>query len=194
MNPGATETRRDRWLNPPNLITLLRLVLVPFVVRDILREDYKSAAAIFLFAAFTDAVDGFLARRFGWISRAGAYLDPVVDKIFLSAIFISLAIEQAIPWWFVALVFARDFLLLFSSALAMIFTRLRAFPPTPWGKLSTFFQILCAASVLFYNAVPLAVLEAAARTLLWLAAAATLWSGIHYGWVGAHRLRGHPDD
>src|SRR6202171_5631765 len=80
-----------RWLNIANLLTLARLAAVPFAVRAILTNQHGRALAIVLAAALTDTVDGALARRFGMATSVGAYLDPIVDKLFLSAVYICLA-------------------------------------------------------------------------------------------------------
>jgi cardiolipin synthase len=149
------------------------------------------ALSLFFIAGLTDVVDGGLARRFGWSTVAGAYLDPIADKVLLSTVFICLALWSALPWWFVAVVFGRDILILAASAVALAFTRLRKFPPTVWGKLSTFLQIVTATVWMTLAAVPSFTLDNAARVLTWLATAATVWSGIHYGWRGIHLLRSH---
>src|SRR5258708_40035081 len=89
------------WLNAANLFTLVRLAAVPFAVQAILLEHHGRALAIVLAAGLTDAVDGALARHFGMATSVGAYLDPIVDKLFLSAIYISLATVSSVPWWLV---------------------------------------------------------------------------------------------
>lgn len=172
-----------RWLTLPNLVTLTRLAATPFVARAILNREHGLAAAIFAGAAATDSIDGALARRLGAASQAGAYLDPVVDKIFLSMIFLALAAIGSVPWWFVGLVLGRDVLLLAACGLAIQFTRLRQFPPSVWGKLSTFLQIVCVVSVLSGNAWPDLAGGLGGRAV-WLSAAGTLWSGLAYGWRG----------
>src|SRR5579883_2909018 len=104
------------------------------------------ALALFAAAAVTDALDGALARRFGWTSTAGAYLDPIADKALLSGLYLTLAVTGDIPWWLVGLIFGRDLLILAAAGLALLFTRLRAFPPSLWGKVSTIFQVLTAVA------------------------------------------------
>ena len=81
----------------PNLFTLARLVLTPFVVVAILNAHYGRAIILFFAAGITDVIDGLLARRLGESSAAGAYFDPVADKILLSAIYIPLGVVRAIP-------------------------------------------------------------------------------------------------
>jgi cardiolipin synthase len=134
--------------NLPNLFTLARLVLAPFIAADILRGRDGRAIILLFAAGFTDVIDGFLARRLKASTAAGAYFDPIADKILLSVIYISLGVAGAIPWWMVALVFGRDVLILAMAGYGLLFTRLRKFPPSVWGKISTFFQIAAALVVM----------------------------------------------
>lgn len=167
-------------LTAPNLFTLLRLLLTPFVAAAILNGQYGRTIILFFAAGVTDGIDGLLARRLGQSSRIGAYFDPIADKILLSAIYISLGIVRDIPWWMVALVFARDVLILGMAVYGLIFTTIRAFPPSLWGKISTFCQIAAALAVLCAHQ----GVEVPAQFFLWLMIAATVWSGIHYAWNG----------
>jgi cardiolipin synthase len=175
------------WLNLPNAVTLLRVLAAPFVSLAILRGEHALAAMIFAAAAATDSLDGFLARRYSGASAAGAYLDPIADKIFLGAVILTLAASGSLPVWFAAMVFARDFLILAFAGAALRLSPQRRFPPSVWGKLSTFLQILCVVTVLAANAAP--GLAAAVEPALWLSAAGTLWSGIHYARTGAALAR-----
>ncbi len=143
----------------------------------------------FAAAACTDGLDGCLARRFGWQTAAGAYLDPFADKILLSGVFIGLAMIGETPLWFVGLVFGRDLLILLFVAFALAFTSVRKFPPSFWGKLSTLLQASAGTVMLARAALPSPPLEWAAAPLLWAAAAGTVWSGVHYGWRGYCILR-----
>ncbi|HWY47611.1 MAG TPA: CDP-alcohol phosphatidyltransferase family protein [Bryobacteraceae bacterium] len=172
----------------PNLFTLARLVLTPFVVLAILNGHYERAIILFFAAGISDVIDGFLARRLGESSAAGAYFDPVADKILLSAIYIALGVAHAIPWWMVALVFARDILILAMAAYGLLFTSVRKFPPSVWGKISTFLQIAAALVVMgARDGIPTPV-----DLALWLMVAGTAWSGVHYIWQGIHILRTAP--
>jgi len=176
-----------RWLNIANLFTLGRLVAVPFAVYAILGGQHERALAIVLVAALTDTIDGTLARRFGTATAAGAYFDPIVDKLFLNAVYISFAAISAVPWWLVIEILARDVVLLASSG-ALMLSGMRQFPPSIWGKASTFLQIVLALATLVQNAFPGVAPPGA---LIWAVAAATAWSGIHYLWRGGRELRVH---
>jgi len=108
-------------LSTPNLVTLFRLFLTPFVALDIWDGFYGRAIALFLVAGLTDIADGLLARKMGEATQAGAYLDPIADKILLTAIYLSLGLVHAMPWWIVALVFGRDLLILSMAAYGLLF-------------------------------------------------------------------------
>ena len=154
----------------------------------ILNAHYGRAIVLFFAAGITDVIDGLLARRLGESTPAGAYFDPVADKILLSAIYIALGVVRAIPWWMVALVFARDILILAMAAYGLLFTSVRRFPPSVWGKISTFLQIGAALVVMgARDGIPAPV-----DLALWLMVAGTAWSGVHYVWQGIHILRTAP--
>jgi cardiolipin synthase len=164
-----------RWINAANLLTLLRLVLVPFVILAILEGHHTLALALFAGAALTDVLDGAVARRFGLATPAGAWLDPVADKCLLSGVFLALAGAGTVPWWLVAIIFGRDFYLLAGAATVMLLTPIRKFPPSIWGKVCTMIQAVTAAAWMAGNV-------GDARVMLWLCVAFTIWSGIHYTW------------
>ena len=174
----------------PNLVSLLRVALAPVIFQALLRQDFESALWWLILAAFTDFLDGFLARRLGVVSRAGAYLDPIGDKVLLSGTYLILWITGAIPSWLGAIVFGRDGIMLVFIAVAMLARQARDFPPTIWGKLSTVVQILTALVVILSH-VSFGSAVIALRPLSYvLAAAATLWSGLDYLRIGVGILRG----
>jgi cardiolipin synthase len=160
-------------------------MLAPFVAADILEGYYGRAIALAFFAGLTDVFDGLLARKMGESTATGAYLDPIADKILLSAIYVALGVAHAIPWWMVGVVFGRDVLILGMAAYGILFTSVRKFPPSVWGKLSTFFQISAALMVMCARA----GFPAPVKLAVWLMVAATVWSGIHYAWRGIMLLR-----
>jgi cardiolipin synthase len=175
----------------PNLLTLARLSLAPFVFAAILRGEHVQALALFALAALTDGLDGMVARHFRQSTPLGAYLDPIADKFLLSGVYLSLAVAGSIPSWLVAIIFGRDLLLLVSSGIALLFTTFRQFRPTVWGKATTFFQVACATTWMAQNAVNSPTLHTLAQALVWPTAAATIWSGLHYSWRGFRFLKVH---
>ena len=171
--------------NLPNLFTLARLVLAPFIASDILRGHYSRAIILLFAAGFTDVIDGYLARRLKASTPAGAYFDPIADKILLSVIYVSLGLAAAMPWWMVGVVFGRDILILAMAAYGLLFTSLRKFPPSVWGKISTFFQIAAALVVMGDRA----GIPAPVTLALCLMLVGTIVSGLHYMWRGLVMLR-----
>jgi len=90
-----------RWFNLANFFTLLRLILIPYIIGAILAGRHTRALELFFVAAVTDVIDGTLARSYGMSTQAGAFLDPIADKCLLSGIFLALGAVGSVPWWFV---------------------------------------------------------------------------------------------
>ena len=170
----------------PNLITTARIILTPFVVAAIARGHWSQAFWIGFAAGLTDVLDGLLARALKVSSRVGAYLDPIADKLLLTASYLALGISGALPWWMVALVFGRDLFILAMAGYGYFFTPLRDFPPSVWGKLSTLLQIVAAGAVI----IEMGGVNLPAAPFVWAMVVGTLWSGIHYGWRGWSMLQG----
>ncbi len=179
------------WVNIANLFTFLRLALVPFVVRAILQGNHLPALVLFVIAGFTDILDGAFARGFNLASQTGAYLDPIADKCLLSGIFLALGSSGIVPWWFVAVVFGRDVYILLGVVAFIGLTKVRKFPPSIWGKACTFVQIATAVVWMTRNILNLPVLDALSSAMLWVCAAFTIWSGLHYTLRGIQILRAH---
>lgn len=182
-------TQMPRWA--PNLLTILRIVLTPLVIRAILTGQHFLALAIFAAAAVTDLLDGAAARRFGSSSRTGAYLDPIADKILLSGVYVALAAAHTVPWWLVGVIFGRDLYILLGVTVMLWLTPNRKFPPSIWGKASTFVQIATAVTWMARNLLEVPVLETISAAMLWPCAAFTIWSGLHYTWRGVQLARAH---
>lgn len=175
----------------PNLLTSLRIVLVPLILLALLSGRYLSALALFGIASVTDILDGAAARRFGSTTSTGAYLDPIADKCLLSGVFLALAAVHFVPWWLVVLIFARDLFILGGVALVMRLTTERHFPPSIWGKASTFVQICTVAFALGRAVFPIPLLATTASAMIWPCAFFTLASGLHYTFRAIPVLRRH---
>jgi cardiolipin synthase len=176
-----------RNLNLANLLTFARLALAPVAVRAILAHEFRLALAIFFVAGVTDALDGLAARRLGTQTSLGAYFDPIADKVLVSAAYLALGFSGNVPWWLVILIFGRDLTILAMAGAALLFTTHRSFPPSVWGKISTFFQLLAAGAVLMAGAFP--VMRLPLNPFFWVTAATTVWSGAGYVWRGAKTVR-----
>ncbi|MCS6952684.1 MAG: CDP-alcohol phosphatidyltransferase family protein [Bryobacterales bacterium] len=169
-------------MNLPNLLSATRLALAPPLVASIASGEYRRALVLLALAGVTDSADGLLARRYGWQTRLGAYLDPVADKVLLVGVYLALGASGLLPWWLVALVFGRDVAILAAAGTVLLRTEYRDFRPSVWGKLSTIFQILAALSVLSARASEFSALGAAADLLIPATGVFTAWSGLHYAW------------
>ena len=132
----------------PNLITLGRILLVPIVVWAITAGEMRLAFALFLAAGISDAVDGFLAKRFGMATELGAYLDPLADKAMLVSIYVALGIAEALPRWLVILVVSRDIMIVSAVILSWLVDKPVKLRPLLVSKLNTVAQIALACVVL----------------------------------------------
>ncbi len=135
-------------LSIPNLITLARILSVPLVVWAITSGEMLIAFVLFLAAGVSDAVDGFLAKRFHMASEVGAYLDPLADKALIVSIYVSLGIAEAIPRWLVILVVSRDIMIVSAVMLSWLLGRPMQVKPLTVSKLNTVAQIVYACLVL----------------------------------------------
>lgn len=175
----------------PNLITVGRILLVAPVAWALVVQDFTLALILFFVAGASDAVDGFLAKRFGWESRLGALLDPLADKFLLVTCYTVLAWNGLLPMWLLLLVLTRD-LLIVGGAVVYNFRiqRLEAHP-TLISKLNTLLQILLVLLVITQQAIG----WGQERWVAWLIYAVTIsviWSGLDYVFTWTRRARLHP--
>ncbi|MBN8942320.1 MAG: CDP-alcohol phosphatidyltransferase family protein [Rhizobiales bacterium] len=168
----------------PNLLTILRILLVPVVVWAISQGQMGVALGIFVFAGVTDAVDGYIAKRFNQQTELGAYLDPVADKTLIVSIYVSLAIFGFIPPWVVILVVSRDFMIVGGVLLSTLLDKPLAIQPLFVSKANTVAQIVFAALVLAAQGLGLN-LGVAIALVMWTVAVLTLASAGAYlvAWV-----------
>lgn len=167
----------------PNLLSILRMGMVPLFIIAVVDGRPGQALAIFLVAGLTDSLDGLVARFYHQQSQLGAYLDPVADKLLLISAYASLALPgvapgMRIPTWVSVLVIARDLLIVIVSLILYLAVGVRRFPPTWISKITTAVQVL--AVVLVLAAALATELELAAAFLLYLAAGLTVASGLYY--------------
>ena len=132
----------------PNLITLARILLVPVVIWAITSGEMRIAFLLFFAAGASDAVDGFLAKRFGMTTELGTYLDPIADKALIVSIYVSLGIAEALPRWLVILVVSRDVMIVGAVILSWLVDKPIALKPLLVSKLNTAAQIALALTVL----------------------------------------------
>ena len=144
-------------LTIPNLLTFLRMALIP-VFASLLFYGYSGYALIvFVIAGVSDGVDGFLARRFKQETELGTIIDPIADKLLMTTAFIVLTIPNVlqpvhhlpVPFWVTAAVIGRDVLIITVAAAINVMTGFRGFKPSFLGKLSTFVQVVAVTLILF---------------------------------------------
>ena len=135
-------------MNIPNSLTLGRIVLVPLVVWLIITHEMQAAFLLFLLAGLSDAADGFLAKRYGWHSELGAYLDPIADKALLVSIYVTLGFAGHLPVWLVIAVVSRDILIVGAVVLSWMLSRPLSMQPLLVSKANTLSQIVLAGLVL----------------------------------------------
>ena len=139
---------RGPRLSIPNLITLARILSVPVMVWAIAQGWMQMAFLLFLAAGLSDAVDGYLAKRFGMSSELGAYLDPLADKALIVSIYATLGINGNIPRWLVILVVSRDIMIVGAVMLSWLVGRPLPVKPLMVSKLNTAAQFLFVGLVL----------------------------------------------
>lgn len=168
----------------PNLITMARIVSVPFIVSLLLNEEYVFAFWLFMAAGVSDGVDGYLAKHFDATTRLGAYMDPVADKVMLIALFVALGVQGALPTWLVVLAVSRDMTIVGSVLLTSAMGYEIEIRPQYMSKINTLVQITLVVLVLATLAFPIddprilayGVPAAAATTVL-------SWLGYLWSWV-----------
>ncbi len=163
----------------PNLICLIRLALIWPTVTALHAGEYRRALALFIIAAASDGLDGYLAKRFAWTSALGKFLDPLADKLLLVTLFVEAAWLGLAPWWLTAAVVARDVMI----GLGALIFRLWFGPlhgrPTRFSKVNTAAQLLYVMLLMLKGAFrvpPQEILDA----LAWITLLTTVLSGVHY--------------
>ncbi|MCB1521472.1 MAG: CDP-alcohol phosphatidyltransferase family protein [Hyphomicrobiaceae bacterium] len=168
----------------PNLITLGRVILVPIVFWLLLTGEMKAAFIFFVVAGISDGVDGYLAKRFGWTTELGAYLDPLADKLLLVCIYIALGVAGELPSWLVIAVVTRDVLIVMGVVLAWVLGNPVVIHPLLVSKTNTVAQIVLAALVMADDGFDLG-LDGVRDVLIWITAALIIASLAAYlrAWI-----------
>jgi cardiolipin synthase (CMP-forming) len=180
--------KRSRFviLTYANQLTILRMLFVPCFILLLIYDHPKSATILFLVAAVTDGLDGLLARKLQQKTVLGSYLDPMADKILLTAAFVTLTIPSLplvlhIPTWLTVLTISRDVIIALSALVIHLQTRHTQFPPSILGKCTTSVQLLLVGICMLAN------FEANLATAIYpvvkyATLAFTLASGLHYAY------------
>ncbi len=175
----------------PNLLTVSRICLAPFLISATLEHRFRLSLVLFVVAGLTDAFDGALARILKQRSALGQYLDPVADKVLLSALFLVLTHMNLIPTRVTVLVFGRDLGILLVAALLYAAVGRREFKPTVFGKASTVAQILAVGFVLLLQVDDARWVVLSRSFALDATMVLTVASGLHYAWMVVSRRTSH---
>jgi cardiolipin synthase len=178
-------------LTAPNQLTLLRMIFLPFIVINLLKQDYKWALALFILAGLSDGLDGLLARTLHQQTVLGQYLDPIADKLLMSTMFLVLSIEKIIPWKYTVVVFSRDISILLISGVLFMIAGLRDFRPSMFGKANTFAQVAAVFFALLLLVEPIRWVWILRTVFLRATFIFTIVSAVHYAFLVQHRLHAH---
>lgn len=181
-------------LTIPNILTFLRMGLIPVFVSLVYYGYSRWALAVFLIAGISDGIDGFLARKFKQESELGTIIDPIADKLLMTVSFIILTLPNVlpptrhlpIPFWVTAAVIGRDVLILTVAGGINIMTGFRGFKPSFWGKMSTLMQVIGIGLVLFAAITGYSIFL---PTTYFLIVLLVVISGVHYAFQVALLMR-----
>lgn len=169
-------------MNLPNLITLIRVLLIPVLVIFLIEGRYQYALVVFVCAAVSDALDGMIARIFKQKTKFGAYIDPIADKLLIGTSFVTLAILEKLPSWLCVLVVSRDLIILIGIGMLLLNDKPVSIKPIFDSKLTTLVQLFTVCYFLAYDfATGLHFIE---PYLVAIAALITVVSGFHYIIIG----------
>jgi cardiolipin synthase len=188
----VANTRLNPFRTAPNLLTLLRICLAPFLVATILDGHYTLSFYLFVAAGLTDALDGTLARVLKQRSVLGQYLDPVADKLLLSTLFLVLMYQGLIPARVTVMVFGRDVGILVVSAILYAAVGRREFRPSIFGKANTVAQVSAVAAVLLHQLTSSHWVSEFRAGALGATMVLTVVSGLHYAWSVSRRVVAPP--
>lgn len=175
----------------PNLLSAGRLVLAPYIFWLMWHGRYGAVLVLFFLSGISDGIDGWIARKWHAQSRLGAMLDPIGDKLLLSGSFLTLALSGAMAKWLAALVLGRDVVILLFAGGVLLFAKRKAeFPPTWWGKCSTFAQVSYVLALVGHLAGYLPV-EVPELGLLYVVVFLAI-STADYAWQARSMLRADP--
>jgi len=178
VTDAAANQMSSRILTVPNVLSFLRLLMVPVFFVFIVVGNELGALILLVISTITDFIDGQIARRFNQITRLGQLLDPAADRLLILAALLGLAIAQVLPWWFVIAVISRDLMLI---VLGIVLAN-HGYGPLPvhhLGKFATFCLFASLPILMLGEAFP--AVQAVTAPIGW---AAALWGGFLYWWAG----------
>jgi cardiolipin synthase (CMP-forming) len=166
-------------LNLPNLLSISRILLVPLIISLLIAGEMRWALFLLAVAGSTDALDGWLAKRFGWQTELGAYIDPLADKLLLIGVFVTLGAIGLLPAWLVILVVARDIMIMAAILLSSLLNQPVPIQPHRISKLNTAAQIVLAVTIVAGKAMAWSI-DGLANALIIAVTVLTIASTVDY--------------
>lgn len=170
------------YLNIPNFLSMLRIISIPLLIILLSYDEHTGAFTVFICAAISDGLDGFIARRFKQKTKVGAYLDPIADKLLLNSSFIAFALMGLVPKWLTILVVSRDVIISMGILILQLVAVQIEIKPSILSKFTTVFQLMTIGSRLLldilgrhFDALPY---------LYWATGILTVASGLQYVVLG----------
>lgn len=162
----------------PNVISILRIIMVIPIAFCLWNQNYLSALILFLVGGLSDGLDGFLARRYHWETKLGVILDPMGDKLMMLTAYLLLGWYELLPWWLVALVIGRDLIIVIGTLLYRRVIGEAKLKPLFISKLNTTVQIMLVLLVMLSQVINIHSLIT--ESFIWTVAVTTLLSGYAY--------------
>jgi cardiolipin synthase len=179
--------QRNSTINIPNILTVIRILLVPLFIIFLLKDMFHFALLVFTVAAISDGLDGLFARYLDQRTLLGAYLDPLADKLLLTSAFIVLAVIKIVPAWLAVIVISRDILIVLGIAIFAMADISIEIRPRIISKCTTVFQLFTIFFLLLDPKIPGA--DMIKWILYWLTAGITILSGLHYTYIGMNFIQ-----
>ena len=139
--------------NIPNILTIIRFILVPFIYTSVINGHFLTALIIFTISAITDILDGYIARKFNYITDIGKLMDPLADKLTQISLLLALSFLKILPWWIFVVVFIKELVLVISAS--VLYSKKDVVVYSKWyGKLATtlfYLAIVCSLIIRHFN-------------------------------------------
>ncbi len=182
-NPILSSDNSD-MIYVPNFLTLLRIASVPFIIILLFNHSYEFALWLFVLAGLSDGLDGFIAKRYGCVTKLGTMLDPLADKCLLVAAFVMLSYQEYLPFWVAVVVVFRDLIIIGGVLFVTLLVSNVALKPLVISKLNTVMQIFLVFITLLKLAYPHFLEGIDWSFLFFLVAGTSILSGLAYIWQG----------
>ena len=166
--------------NIPNILTIIRFILIPFIFLSVIYHHYLTGLIIFTISAFTDVLDGYIARKYNYITDIGKLIDPLADKLTQIFLLLALTILKIIPWWILLILFIKECVMIICAS--FLYKKKDVVVYSKWyGKLATVLFYLAIVTSLIINQFDINISFKIDLYLYYLAILATIFSMVMYG-------------